>query len=164
MQFFKHTAEIVVHRVYAQSHVLCGSFFGHAVRDATQNFGFLLGKLDVLALVRELLEGFENHSGNLRIKRHTAFRHIIEGSQDFQRSSGFDEITMGTCLERGEHLFTIMEGGENEYPGMRKFFPDQSDPFQSTHPRQAKIQQHEIGLESIREFMECLVRIFPCEV
>lgn len=157
MQFFKRPAEIIVHRVQAQAHVLSDFLLRHALRDTTQDFGFLLGKPDALSLLWKLLKCLKNQSSNLWIERHAAFRHVIKGPQDFECTSGFDEITMCTCLERGEHLFTVMEGGEDEYPCKRKLFPDLSDPFQSTHARQAQIQEHEIGLEAIRDLVECFL-------
>ena len=131
MQLFKRPAEILVHGVQAQFHVVGHFFFGHSVRDAAQDGGLLVGKVDAFTRPGEVLEGLEHHACDLRVERHAALRHVIEGAQDFRRASGLDEIAVSAGLERGEDFFTIVKGREYENPAAGKLFAKQADAFQS---------------------------------
>ena len=69
-------------------------------------------------------------AGDLRIERHSAFRDIVQGAQDFRRAAGLDEIAVSACLESGEDFFTVVKRGQDEDAGIGRFFPDQADALQ----------------------------------
>jgi hypothetical protein len=85
---------ILSQTVDADLHAIRRLDFGEAIRNVAKGLGFALGEFDFAFADRGIPEVFENHAGDLRIKRHAALGDFVEGAQDFERTAGLDEVAL----------------------------------------------------------------------
>ena len=114
--------------------------------------------------------GEPRHGGRRRARALHDGRRLVDGRlhglaerrRQVERVDALDDVGRRARGERGAHVLVVIEGREDDHLDVRVTFADRFQARKPVDPRQAQVEQHEVGVRPVDERQHLAARLdFP---